>query len=68
MIADTCIQSVIPAIERGYNIEGQMLYERAVSIVHDADGDYYRSYDKFQARNGSAIISYEDAKDKMKKQ
>lgn len=62
MIVDTCIQNVIPAIERAYNIEGQMLYERMVSIVHDADGDYYRSYDKFPTRNGSSMVSYEDAK------
>lgn len=62
MIADTCIEYVIPATERGYNIEGQLLYERAVSIVHDADGDYYRSYDEFPANNGSSIVNHEDKK------
>lgn len=60
MIADTCIEYVLPAVEKGYNIEGQLLYERPVSIVLDSDGDYYRSYGKFSAMDRSAIMNYEE--------
>lgn len=66
MIADTCIEYVMPAMERGYNIEGQLLYERTISIVRDSDGDYYKSYEKFPAMDQSAIVNYEEANKKSK--
>lgn len=61
MTADTCIQYVMPATERGYNIKGQMLYERAVNIICDADGDYYRSYKEFPSKDESVIVNPKEA-------
>lgn len=58
MVADTCIQCVIHASEKGFNIKGQILYERAVNLILDTDGDWYRNYeDKYPIKKGAVITT-----------